>query len=1085
MPSYLYQFFLLTSLLSPAVPAWPQQTTAAPATTPAASSAQVSNAAAKPDYSKEPFIQEESSLKVDFQNDGTSKREAYERIRIQSDAGVQHYSVITFPYESATQSLVIDFVRVRKPDGTIVDTPPDSVQDLPAEITREAPFYSDLREKQVAVRSLSVGDVLETRAHWQTAKPLVPGQFWFWFNFSRDTVCLQQNLRISFPNDRAVKWSSPGYQPTITQEGSRRILTWNLVQLKSKTTDEQKKEQDQQAYDLSTGKLPPPDVQISSFASWAAVGAWYDGLQRDRVKPDQAIQAKATELIEGAGDDDAKMRAIYDYVSTQFRYIGVSFGIGRYQPHDASQVLLNGYGDCKDKHTLLASLLQAAGFSAYPVLINSTHTIDPDVPSPAQFDHVITAVRQGSDLVFLDSTPEVAPYGYLLSVLRDKKALLIEDGKPASLVLTPDAAAKGLQTFSIDATLNDDGTLVGKVEETDRGDDSEVVLRSAFRRVSIMQWKELAQRISYAIGFSGDVSDVTASAPDKIEQPFTLSYTYTRKNFPQWTEHRVAVALPPIIVPPADEIPSHPILLGQIGEELRYESRLVLPGGYTPQPPAAVNLHQDFADYEASYEVKDGALLANRKLVIKMREVPVKEFEAYKKFCKTIGDDYGLYVGLIQTHVTPFTYGSAIWALPYSTNPAAARAYDEARDHFSNHDLDGEITSLKRAVQIDPKFTRAWLWMGNIYAFERKTEEAAAALRSAIANDPQQSLSYKGLGFQLMSSGKFDEAASVWKQLMQVAPNDADGPEYLGEALSRSKRYAEAAMAFKAAIKLSPPNAALYTELGSAFLNADDETSAAAAYKEALQLDSSSLWLNNIGYALADANKQLPLALEYTLRAVQQEEEASGKVKLSELKDQDLFHTPNLAAYWDSLGWVYFRMGKLEDAEKYLKAAWVLSQSADMADHLGQVYEKEHRKNEAVRMFRLALSTTSDRELTGTITNRLLRLGANVERDPLKFDGGAELSHDRTFFIRGLKNGNGSAEFFLLFGSGGKVDDVKFVSGSDELKGAGKVLSQENFNVLLPDGGPEQLLRRGVLLCDPTTHCTFVLYPPGSVRSVN
>ncbi len=56
------------------------------------------------------------------------------------------------------------------------------------------------------------------------------------------------------------------------------------------------------------------------------------------------------------------MKALYSYVSTQFRYIGVSFGIGRYQPHGAAEVLANQYGDCKDEHTLLASLLAAVGF---------------------------------------------------------------------------------------------------------------------------------------------------------------------------------------------------------------------------------------------------------------------------------------------------------------------------------------------------------------------------------------------------------------------------------------------------------------------------------------------------------------------------------------------------------------------------------------------------------------------------------------------------------------------------------------------------------------------------------------------------
>ena len=51
------------------------------------------------------------------------------------------------------------------------------------------------------------------------------------------------------------------------------------------------------------------------------------------------------------------------------RYIGVAFGIGRYQPHSAETVLDNQYGDCKDKHTLLAAMLKAAGYEAWPALI--------------------------------------------------------------------------------------------------------------------------------------------------------------------------------------------------------------------------------------------------------------------------------------------------------------------------------------------------------------------------------------------------------------------------------------------------------------------------------------------------------------------------------------------------------------------------------------------------------------------------------------------------------------------------------------------------------------------------------------------
>ena len=72
------------------------------------------------------------------------------------------------------------------------------------------------------------------------------------------------------------------------------------------------------------------------------------------------IRAKAAELTKGKSYDLDKIQALYDYVATNFRYISLSFGVGRYQPHSAADVLHNQYGDCKDKHTLLASLLVAA-----------------------------------------------------------------------------------------------------------------------------------------------------------------------------------------------------------------------------------------------------------------------------------------------------------------------------------------------------------------------------------------------------------------------------------------------------------------------------------------------------------------------------------------------------------------------------------------------------------------------------------------------------------------------------------------------------------------------------------------------------
>jgi hypothetical protein len=384
----------------------------------------------KPDHSQEAYVIERWAKKVQFQNDGTLTADSAMRVRVQSDAGVKHFGVLNFPYQQANERHEIDIVRVIKPDGKEVRTPTENFQDLPADVTRDAPFYSDLRETHVAVRGLSVGDTLEYHVKTLVHTPLVPGHFWMAHDFTKSVIVLEEELEVSVPRDRAVKTKFAHLKPTVIEEGDRRIFRWKSSNLGRKTEDESKAESAEPA---------PPAVQLTTFQSFEEVGRWYDSLQRDRVEPTPEIRAKAAYLTEGAKSDEEKVKALYNYVSLSFRYIGIAFGVGRYQPNAAADVLANQYGDCKDKHTLLAALLKAAGLTAHAALINATRKTDIDVPSPAQFDHVITAVPHGENYVWLDTTAEVAPFGFLLAGLRDKQALVIPEGKSPSLVNVPAA----------------------------------------------------------------------------------------------------------------------------------------------------------------------------------------------------------------------------------------------------------------------------------------------------------------------------------------------------------------------------------------------------------------------------------------------------------------------------------------------------------------------------------------------------------------------------------------------------------------------------------------------------------------------
>ncbi|MGC2196998.1 MAG: DUF3857 domain-containing protein [Terriglobales bacterium] len=199
------------------------------------------HAPAKDDYSQEPAVIEEMSTRIVFDNDGNSTREQASRVRVQTDAGVQQWGLLSFPFQSATQTVEIDYVRVRKPDGSTLVTPSDNVQDLDSEITRNAPFYSDLREKHVAVKGLGNGDVLEYAAHWHTTKTLTPGQFWFQYSFHQDGIVLNERLEIKVPRERAVKVKGPQATQTITTDAGSRTYAWTY----SKLREEMEAENDQ------------------------------------------------------------------------------------------------------------------------------------------------------------------------------------------------------------------------------------------------------------------------------------------------------------------------------------------------------------------------------------------------------------------------------------------------------------------------------------------------------------------------------------------------------------------------------------------------------------------------------------------------------------------------------------------------------------------------------------------------------------------------------------------------------------------------------------------------------------------------
>jgi tetratricopeptide (TPR) repeat protein len=894
-------------------------------------------------YAQEPIVIEDMAVKVRFESDGRGTVECAIRERVQAESAVTSEGVFPFQYDSDNQTLQIKYVRVRKPDGSIVETPVDSAQDLTSEITRNAPMYTDMHEKHVAVRGLAVGDVIETRYVVTVTKPIAEGQFWSSHSFVKAAITLHEQLEIDVPADRAVKLHSPLVTPQIHESGGRRVYTFEHATL-TKPADPDK-------FQAAADGEPYPDVEISSFNSWDQVAGWYASLQKPRVQVTPEIQAKAKELTHDKKTEDEKVQALYNYVSDKFRYIGISLGIGRYQPHAAPDVLANGFGDCKDKHTLFAALLQSIGVNSYPVLIHSSIKLDPDVPTPAIFDHVITAIPKGDKFTWLDTTPGAAPFAVLGFALRDKLALVVMDGNKGLLTKTPrDIPFAPYTRFTMDAKLSKDGILDGDARLEARGD-SEIFFRLAFRNTLESKWKDLAQVLSQSLGFAGTVDEVMVAPLDDTSNAFWVTYKYHRPDYGDWPNHKIILPFAYFLIPqlsPDEEKINGAIPLGA-SNDLTYEARVTLPQGFTPEVPASVHQSNSFMRYDSTYKFSGSVLEGTRHLSVLQPVVPATERSTYVLLSKDITDDESRWIAL-NTDALPPRF--------QSSNPDVQKLLAEAYQAMQAGAPHAASESLEKAVKIDPKQANAWALLGMSRAGNPQLYPSTIdAFRKAIALEPSNSEFYAAMASVQWNKGKVADAIQTWRDCVKAAPDDLQAKRALSRALVATEDFAGAEPLLEnlSDANFQPP---VTYDLAEAHLHLGEHEEGMKLLQQMLDADPHGETLNSVAWALAETKYKLPDALKYAQQSVQEAEKQSS-TEPGSLR----FMMSNLSARWDTLGWVYFQMGDLDAAERYLAAAWKIWPSGVVGGHLGDVYKKKatlHERSIPTRLrWRLSIQTIS------------------------------------------------------------------------------------------------------------------------------
>ncbi|MGO8934992.1 MAG: DUF3857 domain-containing protein [Terracidiphilus sp.] len=383
---------------------------------------------------------------------------------------------------------------------------------------------------------------------------------------------------------------------------------------------------------------------------WRAIGVWYTNLESHRSDPTPEITAEAQELVAGAPDFFSKITDITEYIQKNIRYFVVERGIGGFQSHYAADIFRNRYGDCKDKTTLLISMLQAVGIQADYVLVDDRRgVVDPEAPSLFG-DHMITAIevpaevkdprlqavvtgKDGKRYLIFDPTNERTPVGNLPSYLQGSYGNLAAglESQVIELPVLPPAAngteEKG--TFALSA----DGALTGTVDTLHggpEGADYRLFLKYADDKERREFWEKLVGQ-----DLPGVVLDsFQFEQPSSLAKPLELQYKVTVPNYAHQAGSLLLVR-PRVVtdfsVPIDDKPRSVPIDLTATGD-WRDSFDITLPPGYVvDETPDPVDVDTDFASYHSATTARGNVLHYERDYVVRQVEIPPERAAEFRK----------------------------------------------------------------------------------------------------------------------------------------------------------------------------------------------------------------------------------------------------------------------------------------------------------------------------------------------------------------------------------------------------------------------------------------------------------------------
>ncbi len=753
----------------------------------------------------------------------------YAVYKVLNQKGAENWDSISIGWEPWHEARPEIRVRVIAPDFSVRTLDPVSITEAPAR-GGDYKMYSDGKRLHAPFPAIAPGVVVEEEYIEHEIEPLLASGHLGWVTFGHEQVPVEHSrIVLDAPAALPLRTGTlrlPDLKPIRTEANGRVTLIFDQGRL--------------EGIEPREPNLPPdvahyPEVRYSTGASWQAIAAEYAMLVDSRANP-APVQAIVHQLIAGKKGAADKETAILNYLDREIRYTGIEFGEAAIVPHEPSETLNRKYGDCKDKATLLVTMLRAAGIPSYVALLNAGLGMDipADLPGLGLFDHAIVYLpgnpAHGQPALWIDATDRYARLGQIPTEDQGRLALIARP-ETTSLVKTPQSTSKDNLLLEFrELTLGENGPAV-VTERTQPSGVFESRYRFYYADKPDKQTRDGLTAYVKGQYVSEKLTQVDRTGPADLSRQFelTLACEKAKRGYTDLDNALAAIRLDG--------------LFGQLPDDLKRrddaENNKKADDKEKPKTPRTADweLNEPFS-VEWDYKIVPPAGFVPKELP-KDEKIPVgpalltEEFSAEKNGVVTarLGFD------------------------------SVKRRYTVAEATALRNKVAELMAGTAILVNFEPQ--------GAALLHEGKVGEALAAYRSLVKLQPNDAVHHLQVARVLLDAGMGEAARAEARLAVKLDPNSALAEKTLAEILKHDlvgrelrpgSDWAGAVEAYRAAERLDPDdentqaNLAILLEYDSAGLRYGSQAKMKEAIAEYQKLGQDKLaelgLANNLAYAL-------------------------------------------------------------------------------------------------------------------------------------------------------------------------------------------------------------------------------------------